>query len=59
MKLCLVIVCILKHALVSITQRDDTEVLDEPLYAAFLQATDVDRPYRDELLSKMVCVNSQ
>lgn len=36
-------------------QRDDTEVLDEPLYASFLKATGFDRPYRDELLSKMVC----
>jgi aminoglycoside N3'-acetyltransferase len=30
------------------------EVLDEPLYANFLRATGVDRPYRQELLSKMV-----
>ncbi|KAJ4969312.1 hypothetical protein NE237_016013 [Protea cynaroides] len=37
----------------SFAQRDDTEVLDEPLYANFLQITDVERPYRDELLSKM------
>jgi len=29
------------------------EVLDEPLYANFLRATGVDRPYRQELLSKM------
>lgn len=35
-------------------QRDDMEVLDEPLYANFLRATGVDRPYRQELLSKMV-----
>lgn len=35
-------------------QRDDMEVLDEPLYANFLQVTGVDRPYREELLSKMV-----
>ncbi|KAG8063313.1 hypothetical protein GUJ93_ZPchr0003g18482 [Zizania palustris] len=34
-------------------QRDDTEVLDEPLYANFLRVTGVDRPYRQELLSKM------
>ena len=35
-------------------QRDDIEVLDEPLYAAVLKSTGVDRPYKDELLSKMV-----
>ncbi|XP_029116375.1 branched-chain-amino-acid aminotransferase-like protein 2 isoform X2 [Elaeis guineensis] len=29
------------------------EVLDEPLYANFLRVTGVERPYRDELLSKM------
>jgi hypothetical protein len=40
-------------------QRDDTEVLDEPLYANFLRVTGVERPYREELLSKMVrlCVS--
>ncbi|XP_006651399.2 branched-chain-amino-acid aminotransferase-like protein 1 [Oryza brachyantha] len=37
----------------SFAQRDDMEVLDEPLYANFLRVTDVDRPYRQELLSKM------
>lgn len=37
-----------------ILQRDDTEVLDEPLYAHYLRVTGVDRPYREELLSKMV-----
>jgi len=36
-------------------QRDDIEVLDEPLYANFLRVTGLDRPYREELLSKMVC----
>lgn len=41
---------------VSIFQRDDIEVVDEPLYGAFLKATGVDRPYRDEVLSKMVCL---
>jgi hypothetical protein len=35
-------------------QRDDMDVLDEPLYANFLRVTGVDRPYREELLSKMV-----
>lgn len=30
------------------------EVLDEPLYANFLQVTGVDRPYHAELLSNMV-----
>ncbi|KAL0658520.1 hypothetical protein Bca4012_079105 [Brassica carinata] len=39
----------------SFAQRDDTEVLDEPLYAAYLKSTGADRPYRDELLSKMEC----
>ncbi|GFP93225.1 branched-chain-amino-acid aminotransferase-like protein 2 [Phtheirospermum japonicum] len=37
----------------SFAQRDDTEVLDEPLYAAFLRVTGAERPYREELLSKM------
>ena len=31
------------------------DVLDEPLYANFLKVTGADRPYRDEVLSKMVC----
>ncbi|KAL8261148.1 hypothetical protein R6Q59_025197 [Mikania micrantha] len=38
----------------SFAQRDDTEVLDEPLYAHYLMVTGVDRPYREELLSKMI-----
>ncbi|KAK6915543.1 hypothetical protein RJ641_020660, partial [Dillenia turbinata] len=37
----------------SFSQRDDMEVLDEPLYANFLWLTGVQRPYRDEVLSKM------
>ncbi|KAL4559649.1 hypothetical protein LXL04_031792 [Taraxacum kok-saghyz] len=37
----------------SFAQRDDTEVLDEPLYAHYLKVTGVDRPYREVLLSKM------
>lgn len=37
----------------SFAQRDDTEVLDEPLYAHYLSVTGVDRPYRDQLLSTM------
>ncbi|KAF8720980.1 hypothetical protein HU200_023389 [Digitaria exilis] len=37
----------------SFAQRDDMEVLDEPLYANFLRVTGVDRPYREDLLSKM------
>lgn len=37
----------------SFAQRDDIEVLDEPLYGAFLQETGVERPYREEVLSKM------
>ncbi|XP_076936060.1 branched-chain-amino-acid aminotransferase-like protein 2 [Bidens hawaiensis] len=37
----------------SFAQRDDTEVLDEPLYAHFLKVTDVDRPCREDVLSKM------
>lgn len=37
----------------SFAQRDDSEVLDEPLYANFLRITGIQRPYRDELLSKM------
>ncbi|PQQ09185.1 branched-chain-amino-acid aminotransferase-like protein 1 [Prunus yedoensis var. nudiflora] len=37
----------------SFAQRDDIEVLDEPLYATFLRVTGFDRPYREEVLSKM------
>ncbi|KAK2984086.1 hypothetical protein RJ640_028550 [Escallonia rubra] len=37
----------------SFAQRDDIEVLDEPLYANFLRVTGVERPYREELLSTM------
>ncbi|KAB1202284.1 Branched-chain-amino-acid aminotransferase-like protein 2 [Morella rubra] len=37
----------------SFAQRDDMEVLDEPLYANFLRVTGMDRPYREELLSRM------
>lgn len=37
----------------SFAQRDDIEVLDEPLYANFLRVTGFDRPYREELLSTM------
>ncbi|XP_071686850.1 branched-chain-amino-acid aminotransferase-like protein 2 [Rutidosis leptorrhynchoides] len=39
----------------SFAQRDDTEVLDEPLYAHYVKVTGVDRPYKEELLSKMEC----
>lgn len=35
-------------------QRDDMDVVDEPLYANFLRITGLERPYRDELLAKMV-----
>ncbi|CDP17960.1 unnamed protein product [Coffea canephora] len=37
----------------SFAQRDDTEVLDEPLYANFLRVTGLERPYQQELLSKL------
>ncbi|XP_004305017.1 PREDICTED: branched-chain-amino-acid aminotransferase-like protein 2-like [Fragaria vesca subsp. vesca] len=37
----------------SFAQRDDIEVLDEPLYATFLRVTGFDRPYREEVLSQM------
>ncbi|KAF5193614.1 Branched-chain-amino-acid aminotransferase-like protein [Thalictrum thalictroides] len=37
----------------SFAQRDDTEVLDEPLYANFLQVTGAERPYREDVLSTM------
>lgn len=37
----------------SFAQRDDTEVLDEPLYAHYLRVTGASRPYREELLSTM------
>ncbi|KAL5138781.1 Branched-chain-amino-acid aminotransferase-like protein 2 [Glycine soja] len=40
----------------SFAQRDDIEVLDEPLYANFLRVTAVHRPYKEELLSKMVSI---
>ncbi|CAI9770455.1 unnamed protein product [Fraxinus pennsylvanica] len=39
--------------LYSFAQRDDMEVLDEPLYPNFLRITGVERPYQEELLSKM------
>ncbi|CAH9087166.1 unnamed protein product [Cuscuta europaea] len=39
----------------SFAQRDDIEVLDEPLYANFLKVTGAERPYRDEVLSNMEC----
>ncbi|XP_009604891.1 branched-chain-amino-acid aminotransferase-like protein 1 isoform X1 [Nicotiana tabacum] len=37
----------------SFAQRNDIEVLDEPLYANFLRVTGADRPYKEELRSKM------
>ncbi|KAK4793955.1 hypothetical protein SAY86_011949 [Trapa natans] len=37
----------------SFSQRDDIDVLDEPLYATFLQVTHAERPYREDVLSKM------
>ncbi|KAL8061838.1 hypothetical protein ABFX02_02G109600 [Erythranthe guttata] len=36
----------------SFSQRDDMEVLDEPLYPNFLRVTGAERPYKEELLSK-------
>ncbi|KAK9082680.1 hypothetical protein Scep_029151 [Stephania cephalantha] len=39
--------------LLDLLLRDDMEVLDEPLYANFLRVTGVDRPYLEEVLSKM------
>ncbi|KAJ4755307.1 D-alanine aminotransferase [Rhynchospora pubera] len=36
----------------SFAQRDDMEIVDEPFYANFLIVTGVERPYRDELLSR-------
>lgn len=36
----------------SFAQRDDMEVLDEPLYPNYLRVTGAARPYREELLSK-------
>ncbi|KAK5771910.1 branched-chain-amino-acid aminotransferase-like protein 1 [Gossypium arboreum] len=39
----------------SFSQRDDIEVLDEPLYGTFLHVTGVERPYREDVLSKMEC----
>uniref|UniRef100_A0A1D1YC77 Branched-chain-amino-acid aminotransferase-like protein 2 n=1 Tax=Anthurium amnicola TaxID=1678845 RepID=A0A1D1YC77_9ARAE len=37
----------------SFAQRDDMEILDEPLYANYLKVTGAERPYRDDLLSRM------
>ncbi|CAN6452789.1 unnamed protein product [Victoria cruziana] len=37
----------------SFAQRDDIEVLDEPLYAHYLMVTGAERPYRAEVLSNM------
>lgn len=37
----------------SFSQRDDIDVLDEPLYSHFLKLSGFDRPYRDQLLSNM------
>ncbi|KAG2278596.1 hypothetical protein Bca52824_061151 [Brassica carinata] len=37
----------------SFAQRDDIEVLDEPLNASFLKATGADRPHRDEIFASM------
>ncbi|KAL6851862.1 hypothetical protein ACP4OV_020047 [Aristida adscensionis] len=37
----------------SFAQRDDMEVLDQPLYANFLHLTGADRPYRADVLSGM------
>ncbi|CAI0391974.1 unnamed protein product [Linum tenue] len=37
----------------SFAQRDDTEVLDEPLYATFLKSTGAARPCREQVLSSM------
>lgn len=51
------ICCSFVIEVVSIFQRDDIEVVDEPLYAAFLKATGFDRPYRDEVFSKMVSLH--
>ena len=41
--------------LCALLKRDDMEVLDEPLYAFFLRTTGIGRPYKEELLSEMVC----
>ncbi|KAL2633879.1 hypothetical protein R1flu_005358 [Riccia fluitans] len=37
----------------SFAQRDDTEVIDEPLYAHHLRVTGAQRPYRNQLLATM------
>lgn len=37
----------------SFAQRDDTEVVDEPLYAHYLRVSGAQRPYREEVLAKM------
>ncbi|MCH84577.1 branched-chain-amino-acid aminotransferase-like protein 1-like [Trifolium medium] len=37
----------------SFSQRNDIEVLDEPLYANFLRVSGFDRPYKGQLLSNM------
>ncbi|KAH6814839.1 D-aminoacid aminotransferase-like PLP-dependent enzymes superfamily protein [Perilla frutescens var. frutescens] len=43
----------LRIALITDMTRDDMEVLDEPLYANLLRVAGTQRPYREELLSKM------
>ncbi|CAI8603420.1 unnamed protein product [Vicia faba] len=37
----------------SFSQRDDIEILDEPLYANFLKICGFNRPYREQLLQEM------
>ncbi|XVE62962.1 hypothetical protein DITRI_Ditri06bG0161400 [Diplodiscus trichospermus] len=39
----------------SFAQRNDIEVLDEPLYGTFLNVTGVERPYREDVLPKLEC----
>ncbi|OMO99093.1 Aminotransferase, class IV [Corchorus olitorius] len=39
----------------SFAQRDDIDVLDEPLYGTFLKVTGAERPYPELVLSKMEC----
>ncbi|GIL89748.1 hypothetical protein Vretimale_16602 [Volvox reticuliferus] len=43
--------CCSTSLLYSFAQRNDTTVLDEPLYANYLKLTDVPRPYREEVLA--------
>lgn len=41
--------CCSTSLMVAFAQRDDTQVLDEPLYASYLKLTGLERPYLDQV----------